>query len=201
MSLLFFCAALSIFLQSGLPQLHIHVIIYTIAFAGTYVSCIAFMDWFYTDTTGLESYKGRALSPPISWAQEVTFIVSIALLGIAFLMLEKFVKLYANSLLERSQQIKTLEKEKEELAEEVKRFKGDDQQNVDLDAPVQKVIQILQNMSTNNGKVLCCEADLTCVAELDNTAKDQLQFIIKILASNKLYAPNLDFGEKYILSG
>jgi hypothetical protein len=101
------------------------------------------MDWFYTDTTGLQSYKGRALNPAISWAQEVTFIVSIALLGIAFLMLEKFVKLYANSLLERSRQIKTLEKEKEELVEEVKKFRGDDTQNVDLDAPVQKVIQII----------------------------------------------------------
>lgn len=175
-SLLFFCAVLSIFLQSGLPHLHIHVMIYTIAFGGVYLACVGFMNYFYTDTTGLLSDKGRALSPTISWAQEGTFIVSIALLGIAFLMLEKFVKLYANSLLERSRQIKTLEKEKEELAEEVKRFRGDDNQNVDLDAPVQKVIQILQNMANNN--------------ELDTSAKEQLQFIIKILASNKLYAPD-----------
>jgi hypothetical protein len=37
----------------------------------------------------------------------------------AFLMLEKFVKLYVNSLVERSHQIKTLQKEKEDLVEEV----------------------------------------------------------------------------------
>lgn len=177
-SLLFFCAVLSIFLQSGLPQLHIHVLIYTIAFGGVYLSCVAFMGWFYTDTTGVQSLKGRALSPAISWAQEITFIVSIALLGIAFLMLEKFVKLYANSLLERSRKIKTLEKEKQELAEEVKKFKGDDNRNVDLDAPVQKVIQTLQTMANSS--------------EMNIQGREQLQIIIKILASNALYSPDLD---------
>lgn len=152
-SLLFFCATLSIFLQSGLPRLNLHVMIYTFTFVCSYISCVAFMDWFYTDQTGLDSFKGRALKPTISWAQEITFIVSVTLLGFAFLMLEKFVKSYANSLLERSRQIKTLEKEKQELAEEVKKIKGDEGQNVDLDAPVQKVIHILQTMANASGNV------------------------------------------------
>jgi len=49
---------------------------------------------------------------------------------------------------------------------------------VDLDAPIQKVIQVLQSMAT----------------ELNPASKEQLANVIKILASNKLYSPDLDSG-------
>jgi hypothetical protein len=177
-SLLYVCASLCIFLQSGIPYLQIHVVIYIVLFVASNAASVGFMAWFYTDDTGVKSFRGRRLDPPVSWGQEATFWFSIVLMGLAFLMLEKFVKLYANSLLARSLQIKTLEKEKEELVEEIKKFKGDGAQDVDLDAPIQKVIQILQLMSN----------------ELNSTSKEQLAWVIKILASNKLYSPDLESG-------
>lgn len=150
------------------PHFHIfqtHIfdsIAHIILFVAANAASVGFMAWFYTDSTGLQTFRGRKLDPGISWGQEATFWFSIVLMGMAYLMLEKFVKLYANSLLERSHQIKTLQKEKEELVEEVcwlflwslmfivvqiKKFKGDGAQDVDLDAPIQKVIQVLQSMS------------------------------------------------------
>jgi len=146
-SLLYFCASLCIFLQSGVPYLQFHVVVYIVLFVAANAASVGFMAWFYTDSTGLQSFKGRMLDTPVSWGQEATFWFSILLMGLAYLMLEKFVKLYANSLLERSHQIKTLQTEKAELVEEIKKFKGDGGQDVDLDAPIQKVIQVLQSMA------------------------------------------------------
>lgn len=178
-SLLYVCASLCIFLQSGVPYLQFHVVAYIVLFVAANAASVGFMAWFYTDSTGLKSFRGRKLDPGISWGQEATFWFSIVLMGLAYLMLEKFVKLYANSLLERSHQIKTLQKEKDELEEEIKRFKRDGGQDVDLDAPIQKVIQVLQSMSN----------------ELTSSAtKEQLGNVIKILASNKLYQPDLEQG-------
>lgn len=177
-SLLYVCASMCIFLQSGIPYLQFHVVTYISLFVASNAASVGFMAWFYTDDTGLKSFRGRKLDPGVSWGQEATFWVSIVLLGLAFLMLEKFVKLYANSLLERSHQIKTLQKEKDELVEEIKKFKGDSAKDVDLDAPIQKVIQVLQSMAN----------------ELNQSSKEQLANVIKILASNKLYSPDLESG-------
>jgi len=179
-SLLYFCASVCIFLQSGVPYLQIHVVVYIFVFVAANAACVGFMEWFYSDTTGLKTFKGKKLDPGISWGQEATFWFSIAMMGFAFLMLEKFVKLYANSLLERSHQISSLEKQNRELAEEVKKGKGDEQ-NVDLDAPIQKVLAVLQSMSNS--------------ADVDNATREQLGNVIKILASNKLYSAEVQSND------
>eukprot|EP01112_Ceratiomyxa_fruticulosa_P008300 TRINITY_DN214_c0_g1_i1.p1 TRINITY_DN214_c0_g1~~TRINITY_DN214_c0_g1_i1.p1 ORF type:complete len:745 (+),score=137.62 TRINITY_DN214_c0_g1_i1:217-2451(+) len=184
-TILFFCATLSIFLQSGIPNLRSHVLVYIVLFLISYAASIYFITWFYTDTTGLSSGKGHTLDPPMSWTQEVTIMISLVLVGISFLMLERFVKLYAHSLLERSHQIIALEREKDELEKEIKKYKGDEEIDVDLDAPIQKVIGVLQEISNS----------------ADVSVRDQLQFVIKTLASNKLYAPNLNFEENKGVDG
>jgi hypothetical protein len=51
--------------------------------------------------------------------------------------------------LERGQQIKNLEIEKEELKKEIRKMKENSDMNVDLDAPIQKVITVLQSIGIN----------------------------------------------------
>ncbi len=102
--------------------------------------------FYYVDETGTDFFYGRVLEPGIIWGQEITFIISLAALGIAFLLLEKFIKLYASTLLERSKQIETLK-------EEIRQFKEEIEIEVDLDAPIQKVISTLQNIASDPRKL------------------------------------------------
>lgn len=181
-SVLFFCSCMIIYMQSGHPSLQLHVMIYIILFLLIYTIIILIMFFYYVDKSGVDLFYGRILDPEISWGQEITFIICIALLGIAFLFLEKFIKLYATTLVDRSHQIETLEIEKEELRQEIMKYRDDQDVSIDLDAPIQKVIATLQSIQSDG--------------QLDNSTKDQLAFIIKILASNKLYSPNLNFDDK-----
>ena len=48
---------------------------------------------YYVDAGGHDMFYGRILDPPIQPGQETTFIIALGLLGIAFLLLERFVKL------------------------------------------------------------------------------------------------------------
>ena len=56
---------------------------------------------------------------------------------------------YANTLLERSKTIEALEVEQEELRQEIKRYREQENTQVDLDAPVQKVISTLQSIAAD----------------------------------------------------
>eukprot|EP01132_Coremiostelium_polycephalum_P003101 gene3101-3879_t len=138
------------------------------------------MDWFYTDTTGTASYKGRVLNPKIHWGQESTILVSMALLGTIFIVLEKFIKSYAKCLVEQSIQIKTLEKEKHKLENELKGLNK--QKKVDLDAPIEKIMNILQTLINNT--------------ECENS-KRQLVKVLSILSSNRLYDPDFNFKNSH----
>jgi hypothetical protein len=51
--------------------------------------------------------------------------------------------------LDRSQIIQALEIEQEELRQEIKRYKEEQETTIDLDAPIQKVIAILQNLASD----------------------------------------------------
>ena len=51
----------------------------------------------------------RALDPAISSTMEVTYLLTLGLLGIGFLLMEKFIKVYASTLVTWSQQISTME--------------------------------------------------------------------------------------------
>lgn len=162
-----------------------HAMIYVLLFLIVYAAVIVFMLRYYIDSTGVDFFYGRKLDPPIAWGQEVTFILCLGLLGVGFLLLERFIKLYATTLLDRSKKIQTLEIEKEELVQEIKKYK-DERADIDLDAPLQKVITTLQNISGDLG--------------VNSAIKDQLSFVIKILASNKLYAPNLEDKRNFLLA-
>lgn len=179
---LFFVSCMIIYMQSGHPSLQLHVMLYILLFLFAYTGVIVFMYVYYVDDTGEDFFYGRVLEPKIQWGQEITFIFCIAILGIAFLLLEKFIKLYATTLVDRSRKIETLEIETEELRNEIKKYREDQDVPIDLDAPIQKVISTLQNIGSN--------------IELDPSIKEQLAFVIKIITSNKLYSPNLNFDDK-----
>lgn len=148
--ILYFCSMLIIYLQSGIPTLQWHIMIWIGAFLFIYGATIVVMIYYYVDKTGNDFFFGRVLDPPIQSGQETTFIICLAILGLVFLLLERFIKLYANTLLERSRTIEALEIEQEELRQEIKRFREEQENDVDLDAPIQKVIAILQNIGADN---------------------------------------------------
>jgi hypothetical protein len=58
---------------------------------------------------------------------------------------------YANTLLDRTQTIQALEIEQEELRQELKKMKEQEKNQIDVDAPVQKVIAILQGIAADMG--------------------------------------------------
>lgn len=138
-----------IYLQSGLPSIQFHLMLYILLFLLCYTSVVIFMMLYYIDETEVSFSYGRVLEPKIQWGQEITFVISLALLGIAFLLLERFIKLYANTLVDRSRKIETLEIEKEELVKEIRKYKIE-QEDIDLDAPIQKVITVLQNLPSEH---------------------------------------------------
>ena len=90
---MYFCSALIIYLQSGLPSLQFHIMIWIASFLLIYTIIVIIMLLYYIDTTGHDFFYGRVLDPSISPGQETTVIICLALLGTGFLLLEKFVKL------------------------------------------------------------------------------------------------------------
>jgi hypothetical protein len=89
---MYFCSALIIYLQSGLPSLQVHIMIWVALFLLIYTIIVIIMLLYYIDPTGHDFFYGRILSPPILPGQETTVIFCLALLGTGFLLLERFVK-------------------------------------------------------------------------------------------------------------
>ena len=58
---------------------------------------------------------------------------------------------YANTLFERTNTIQALEIEQEVLRQELKKMKEQEKPQIDVDAPVQKVLAILQEISADGG--------------------------------------------------
>ncbi|KAF2071837.1 hypothetical protein CYY_006854 [Polysphondylium violaceum] len=176
-ALLFFCSCLCIFIQSGVPKLRKHIIIFIIVFMINYACCLLFMEWFYIDTTGKQPYRGRVLNPKIHWGEESTILVSMALLGCTFLVLEKFIKSYGKCVLEQFNQIKALEIEKEKLESEIKII---NLSKMDLGTPLDKSMVILRKMLKNTES---------------ESNKKQLVKVLSVLSSNKLYDPDFDANQ------
>jgi hypothetical protein len=59
-----------------------------------YSAVVIVMMLYYIDETGHDFFYGRVLDPPIQPGQETTVIISLAVLGVGFLLMERFVKLY-----------------------------------------------------------------------------------------------------------
>eukprot|EP00727_Mastigamoeba_balamuthi_P007579 m51a1_g3441 putative camp-specific phosphodiesterase (316) ;mRNA; r:656575-658251 len=183
LSVLFYCSTLIIFLQSGIPHLQIHVMVYILLFLSAQSFTVMFMTWFYRDISGEDSKWGRVLDPRIDVAQEIAFLVLMALLGIMFLVMEKYVRVYTKHLLNRSEHVKKLEKVKKELQEEIKRLEC--LTHVDLDSPLTKIVNDLNAMSEESS--------------IDSTTKQQLESVCKVLTSNKLYMPSINFKKTDVL--
>ncbi|KYQ89841.1 cAMP-specific phosphodiesterase [Tieghemostelium lacteum] len=172
-ALLFFVSCLCIFLQSGIPQLRKHILIFIAIVMVNYTACLLFMDWFYVDETGKNPYRGKTLQSKIHWGQESTILLSMALLGTSFIVLEKFIKSYANCLLEQYNQIKHLQKEKEQLQNEIEFIQNHNK--LDLGTPIDTVINIIRTLMNQN--------------DHNENTKLQLYKVLSVLSSHKLYDP------------
>ncbi|KNE60154.1 hypothetical protein AMAG_18480 [Allomyces macrogynus ATCC 38327] len=173
---LWYVSFLIVYLQMGRPNMQKHLIGYSLAFLATYVSCVAFMGWFYRDNCQ-EFFCGQGLRDPITWSHEIVWIVACVVVVECFLTLERFIKHNALTLLERENYVQNLLQTNAELKRELKRMKMDKAGAADLDAPLTKVLQILK--------------DIRDSGETDAETNASLDVILKVLTSGDLFAVDL----------
>ena len=176
-ALIFFSGTLVIQMQCGSPQLALHIRIYTLAYTTIYICCMMFMNAFYTDARGDSTWAGRKLDPEVNWGQETTFALAMFAIGVGFALLERFINTYSRVLAERREHIKDLDKARRELEKEVQRSGKAEKENLDMDAPIEKVLSTLRKLKSN-----MTQPDMV----------DDIEWITKVLNSNQnLYAPSL----------
>ncbi|KAJ3362262.1 High affinity cAMP-specific 3',5'-cyclic phosphodiesterase 7A [Allomyces javanicus] len=173
---LWYVSFLIVYLQMGRPNMQKHLLGYSLAFLATYVSCVAFMGWFYRDNCQ-EFFCGQGLRDPITWSHEIVWIVACVVVVECFLTLERFIKHNALTLLERENYVQNLLQTNAELKRELKRMKMDKAGAADLDAPLTKVLQILK--------------DIRDSGETDAETNASLDVILKVLTSGDLFAVDL----------
>eukprot|EP01137_Pigoraptor_chileana_P025222 Opistho-2@94356 len=185
MAAVWFVTMMSANIQSGAKRLRTHVLIASVAFIGCYIACVRFMDFFYSDTTGLRVWRGRVFEArrKIDYGGEVTFMIALFILGVAFNMLERFIKKYGMTLVERENNVNDLYYDNEQLKKELSKAASGDKK-LDLDSPLTKVIQMLREIQR--------------ARDAGAEVVENLEFVIQILASNELFAPNLEFPAENI---
>eukprot|EP01136_Pigoraptor_vietnamica_P030892 Opistho-1_new@90729 len=171
--------------QSGASKMRTHVLVASAAFIGCYIACVRFMDFFYSDTTGLRFWRGRIFEAnrKIDYGGEVTFMIALFILGVAFNMLERFIKKYGTTLLERENNVNELFYDNEELKKQLQKATAGDRK-LDLDSPLTKVIQLLREIQRGR--------------DATHDVVENLEFVIQILSSNELFAPNLEFPSESV---
>ncbi|KAJ3070914.1 hypothetical protein HK102_006555, partial [Quaeritorhiza haematococci] len=115
-----------------------------------------------------ECYERRILT--INIAEEGTFIFSCLLLGIALFMLQRFIREYAFSLIDRQKHVAQLTKVNADLKSQLKALKKE--VDLDLESPITKVIKILRNIQVRR--------------EMDPELVESLDYVVQILSSNQL---------------
>ncbi|KAJ3337594.1 High affinity cAMP-specific 3',5'-cyclic phosphodiesterase 7A [Gonapodya sp. JEL0774] len=112
----------------------------------------------------------------VNWTEEGTFIISLALVGVALFSLQKFIGQYARNLVDRQGHMQKLAMLNTDLRNQLRQMKND--VDLDLDAPIFKVIQVVRNIQEKN--------------DLDADMAESLDYAIQILSSNQLFAPDLN---------
>jgi hypothetical protein len=120
----------------------------------------------------------RELTPvPIELTTEAIFLIFMVLLQAGIYMLQRFIKRYAYFLIDRQRRMQRLQVANQELQDKLKSLKSDNV-DLDLDSPITKVIQIIRKIQAKPGT--------------DGDIVDSLDYVIRILSSNKLF--NVDLG-------
>ncbi|KAJ3087500.1 High affinity cAMP-specific 3',5'-cyclic phosphodiesterase 7A [Quaeritorhiza haematococci] len=171
---LWYVSFLVIYLQSGHQDLKRHLIAYTIIFMGSYLICVFVMSRFYQDNCR-DFFCGVGLRPEINFSQELVLVAASMLVVGVIIMLERFIKLNASTLLERENYMTQLYLANIDLRRQLRQAKSN--KEVDLEAPLAKATQILKDVRES--------------PDLDETTRQELEFIAGILSSDQLYNPNL----------
>ncbi|KAJ3226679.1 High affinity cAMP-specific 3',5'-cyclic phosphodiesterase 7A [Clydaea vesicula] len=133
--------------------------------------CPAENDGYEVILIGKKCYyiDGLVLSQNI----EVTFGISILLLGSALWMLQRFIQEYAFSLLDRKNHLTNLTKINADLKVQLKALNKET--NLDLDSPITKVIKVIKGIQLSS--------------DFDAEMMENLDHVIEILSSNQLFLP------------
>ncbi|KAJ3026523.1 UNVERIFIED_CONTAM: High affinity cAMP-specific 3',5'-cyclic phosphodiesterase 7A [Siphonaria sp. JEL0065] len=118
---------------------------------------------------------GQPLEPNIDYRYEIMVVVEAVSLGFCFLLVEQYIKLNAATLLERDIFLKQLYNTNVDLRKQLRKERQ--LEIVDLESPMTKVLQILNEVKRNEA------ADAFMVKELDR--------LIKVLNSDQLYTPDI----------
>ncbi|KAJ3035521.1 High affinity cAMP-specific 3',5'-cyclic phosphodiesterase 7A [Rhizophlyctis rosea] len=173
---LWYVSFLIIYLQSGNHDMTRHLIYYSITFIIVYYLCIVGMYFFYrTDCSDIYCGVGFADGQGINFAFEAVLCGACGMVVLCFVMLERFIKLNASTLLERDNYMNQLYHANIDLKRQLRRAKSE--KEVDLEAPLARATQILRDVKETQ--------------ELDKSVQDEIDFIMGILASDQLYNPNL----------
>ncbi|KAJ3219533.1 High affinity cAMP-specific 3',5'-cyclic phosphodiesterase 7A [Dinochytrium kinnereticum] len=173
---LWFVSFLVIYLQSGGGDLKKHIKIYAVALICVYSACIGFMSWFYVPScTRFWCGKGFENTDQIRVENESVLGAACVIIAFGFVMLERFIKMNASTLLERENYMNQLYIANIDLKKQLRRARN--QEEIDLEAPLSKATQILK--------------DVKEIDNLDSSIMSEIDMIVKILASDQLYNPNL----------
>ncbi|KAJ3048826.1 High affinity cAMP-specific 3',5'-cyclic phosphodiesterase 7A, partial [Rhizophlyctis rosea] len=173
---LWYVSFLIIYLQSGHHEMGKHLIYYSITFICVYYLCVVAMFFFYTsDCSQIYCGVGFAEGEGIEFGFEAVLCGACGMVVICFVMLEKFIKLNASTLLERDNYMNQLYHANIDLKKQLRRARSE--KEVDLEAPLSRATQILKEVKETQ--------------ELDKSVQNEIDFIMGILASDQLYNPNL----------
>ncbi|KNC46029.1 uncharacterized protein AMSG_00147 [Thecamonas trahens ATCC 50062] len=175
---LFLPTVLAINMQNGDHRLRAQLPLFALTYLVVYAVCVAVMQWFYTDTTGTSQSHGRALDPPISWAEEATLLLALAMEAVAFSMLENFTHYFAGTLVRNEKSLARLVRDNKALRSMLANYERG--QEFDLNSPMSKALEVLRDLVAND-------------SDLEPDAKIQLRAAMTLLSSGELFQPkNLD---------
>ncbi|KXS20315.1 HD-domain/PDEase-like protein [Gonapodya prolifera JEL478] len=112
----------------------------------------------------------------VHWTEETTFIISLTLLAVLLFSLQRFIGEYAKNLVERQSHMQKLALLNTDLKNQLRQI--NQEVDLDLDAPIYKVIQVIKTIQAQN--------------EVDADMAESLDYAIQILSSNQLFSPDLN---------
>lgn len=182
-SLLFFACTTVIYMQIGDERSAgtVRLLGFTILYIVSYVAALVFSSEFYTDSSGLAYRSGRVLDSPIDWGEEVTYCVSVLLLGSALQATSRFIHLYARSVASHQQEVSQLKAELESFTRSA----------VEVDTPISRVLAILARVRDQARPSLRDEQESNETRNARVAMVSQINEVLAILAAGALYDPEI----------
>lgn len=118
----------------------------------------------------------------VQWSQDATCMVAIIAITGSVYFLQSHIVEYAFSLIDRQKLVTTLFYQNVELKRQIKEMKQKEENTLDLDSPITKVIKVIR--------------DIQAKCELADDMQASLDKVVDLLSKNQLFLPNLNPGGK-----